>query len=194
MSTLEVHTVTCFYILGTLCFIPLDWFFLSRPCFHRQSCCVTSCFSLESKNNSSATWLQFVPLFPKVRVLKDQWECRDRQPQASPASHSVPRAAASHDAIEASSTPPGPEAGVRARRKLAQEILDKLANKRWTRTHAKEFSTLCQKGMKLNLFLFCTLLIVPRLWRDLIGSYALICLVFYLYIQFGLIHCCETQY
>lgn len=63
-------------------------------------------------------------------MLKDQWGPRDRQPRASPATPTVPRAAVSHDALGASSTPPGPEGGVRARRKLAQEILDKLINER----------------------------------------------------------------
>lgn len=77
-----------------------------------------------------------MPLFSQVRVLKDQWwRPRDRQPSANPAIFSISRSPPSHDALEASSPPPGPEGGVRARRKLAQEILMKLTNERWTHTH-----------------------------------------------------------
>ncbi|KAI5095127.1 putative helicase mov-10-B.1, partial [Silurus meridionalis] len=40
------------------------------------------------------------------------------------------RSPPSHDALQASSPPPGPEGGVRARRKLAHEIIKKLTNER----------------------------------------------------------------
>lgn len=64
-------------------------------------------------------------------MLKDQWwRPRDRQPNASSAIMSVSRYPQSHDSQEAFTAPPGPEGGVRARRKLAQEILKKLTNER----------------------------------------------------------------
>ncbi|KAI5610195.1 putative helicase mov-10-B.2, partial [Silurus asotus] len=67
----------------------------------------------------------------QVRVLKDQWwRPRDRQPSASAAIPKVLKSPPSHDALQASSPPPGPEGGVRARRKLAHEIIKKLTNER----------------------------------------------------------------
>ncbi|KAB5567340.1 hypothetical protein PHYPO_G00231630 [Pangasianodon hypophthalmus] len=87
-------------------------------------------FVLRTSNRARVTRDRHVYFNAKIRVLKDQWwKPRDTQPSGSAAILSVSRSAP-HDALEAFSPPPGPEGGVRARRKLAKEILKKLTNER----------------------------------------------------------------
>ncbi|XP_060788136.1 putative helicase mov-10-B.2 [Neoarius graeffei] len=88
-------------------------------------------YALRMSHRARVTRTRHVYFNANVRVLTDQWwRPRDRQPSASAAILSISRPQPSHDAPEASSSPPGPEGGVRARRKLAQEILKKLTNDR----------------------------------------------------------------
>ncbi|KAF7695436.1 hypothetical protein HF521_007159 [Silurus meridionalis] len=88
-------------------------------------------FVLRKNNRVRVTRSRHVYFNANVRVLKDQWwRPRDRQPSASAAILKVSRSPPSHDALQASSPPPGPEGGVRARRKLAHEIIKKLTNER----------------------------------------------------------------
>ncbi|XP_017324243.1 putative helicase mov-10-B.1 [Ictalurus punctatus] len=88
-------------------------------------------YVLKKNNRARVTRSRQVYFSANVRVLKDQWwRPRDSQPSASTAILSNSRSPPSNDALQASSPPAGPEGGVRARRKLAQEILKKLTNER----------------------------------------------------------------
>ncbi|KAG7332537.1 hypothetical protein KOW79_004371 [Hemibagrus wyckioides] len=88
-------------------------------------------YVLRNSNRARVTRDKRVYFKGNVRVLKDQWwRPRERQLSTSAASLSILRSLPSHNAREASPPPPGPEGGVRARRKLAQEILKKLSNER----------------------------------------------------------------
>ncbi|XP_027022292.2 putative helicase mov-10-B.1 [Tachysurus fulvidraco] len=88
-------------------------------------------FVLRNSNKARVTRDRHVYFKDNVRVLQDQWlRPGERQPSASVAGRSASRSLPSQNAQAASSPPPGPEEGVRARRKLAQEILKKLSNER----------------------------------------------------------------
>ncbi|MCJ8734857.1 hypothetical protein PDJAM_G00240160 [Pangasius djambal] len=87
-------------------------------------------YVLRTSNRVRVTRDRHIYFNAKIRVLKDQWwKPRDTQPSGSAAIRSV-SGSAPHDALEAFSPPSGPEGGVRARRKLAKEILKKLTNER----------------------------------------------------------------
>ncbi|KAK3566500.1 hypothetical protein QTP86_034004 [Hemibagrus guttatus] len=88
-------------------------------------------YVLRNSNRARVTRDRHVYFKGNVRVLKDQWwRPTEGQTSGSAASPRVSRSLPSHNARQASPPPPGPDGGVRARRKLAQEILKKLSDER----------------------------------------------------------------
>ncbi|TSN76534.1 putative RNA helicase SDE3 [Bagarius yarrelli] len=87
-------------------------------------------FVLRNSKRARVTRDRHVYFKSNIRVLKDQWwKPEERlQPKAYAAGLSVSQSPSSHNALQESS--PGPDGGVRARRKLAQDILKKLSNER----------------------------------------------------------------
>ncbi|KAM9475618.1 putative helicase mov-10-B.2 [Clarias gariepinus] len=86
-------------------------------------------YALRNNHRARVTRTGNVYFNANIRVIRDQWwRPQDDRPCAR--TERSPRPQTSHDASESSSPSPGFEGGVIARRKLANEILKKLANER----------------------------------------------------------------